>query len=158
LHGPARGFGGDTELVAHFAIAALAAVVEAEALLDREPGPGVEHIEEAGHQGVLLAAQHQLLGAGLHVGDEVDELRAVVVADGTVERRRRGEPVEASVLVVELVAVAGYRPQRGAQAGGAVTGEADQARLLVEGPADRLADPERGIGRELEALAPVELV
>ena len=42
--------------------------------------------------------------------------------------------------------------------GRAVAGEADEARLLVEGPADGLADPEGGVGGELEALAPVELV
>ncbi len=48
--------------------------------------------------------------------------------------------------------------QGGPEAGRAVAGEADQAGLLVEGPADGLADPEGGVGGELEALAPVELV
>ena len=48
--------------------------------------------------------------------------------------------------------------QGGPQAGRAVAGEADEAGLLVEGPADGLADPEGGVGGELEALAPVELV
>ena len=62
------------------------------------------------------------------------------------------------MLVVELVAVAGHLAQRGAQAGRAVAGQADEAGLLVERPADGLADPERGVGGELEALAPVELV
>ena len=86
------------------------------------------------------------------------ELAAVVVADGAVERGGGGEPVEAGVLVVELVTVARDLAQRGAEAGRAVAGEADEAGLLVEGPADGLADPERGVGGELEALAPVELV
>ena len=40
LHQPAGGLGGDAELLADLAVAALAAVVEAEALLDREAGPG----------------------------------------------------------------------------------------------------------------------
>ena len=62
------------------------------------------------------------------------------------------------MLVVELVAVAGHLAQGGPEAGRAVAGEADEAGLLVEGPADGLADPERGVGGELEALAPVELV
>jgi hypothetical protein len=66
--------------------------------------------------------------------------------------------VQAGVLVVELVAVAGGLAQRGAEAGRTVAGEADEAGLLVERPADGLADPEGGVGRELEALAPVELV
>ena len=62
------------------------------------------------------------------------------------------------MLVVELVAVARHLSKRGAEAGRPVTGQADEARLLVERPADRLADPERGVRGELEALAPVELV
>src|SRR5205085_3402852 len=69
-----------------------------------------------------------------------------------------GEPVEAGVLVVQLVAVTRDLAEGGAEAGRAVAGEADQRRLLVEGPADGLADPEGGVGGELEALAPVELV
>ena len=43
LHQAAGGLGGDAELLADLAVAALAAVVEAEALLDGVPGPGVEH-------------------------------------------------------------------------------------------------------------------
>src|SRR3546814_3987586 len=42
--------------------------------------------------------------------------------------------------------------------GGAVTGQADEGGLLVERTPDGLADPERGVRGELEALAPVELV
>ena len=66
--------------------------------------------------------------------------------------------MEASVLVVELVAVARDLTKGGAEARGPVTGQTDEARLLVEGSADRLADPERRVGGELEAPAPVELV
>src|SRR3954454_2712075 len=62
------------------------------------------------------------------------------------------------MLVIELVAVAGHRPQRGAKAGGTIPGKAHEARLLVERPADGLTDPEGGVRGELEALAPVELV
>ena len=66
--------------------------------------------------------------------------------------------MQVGVLVVELVGVAGDLAQCGAQCGGAVAGQAHQARLLVERPTDGLADPEGGVGGELEALAPVELV
>ena len=59
---------------------------------------------------------------------------------------------------VERLGLAAGLAQRRAQAGRPVAGDADQAALLVEGPADGLADPERGVGRELEAAAPVELV
>ena len=62
------------------------------------------------------------------------------------------------MLGVERLAVAGGLAQRGAEAGRAVAGDADEAGLLVERPADGLADPERGVGGELEAPAPVELV
>ena len=99
-----------------------------------------------------------VLGTGLGVADEVHQLAAVVVADRSVERRRGGEPVQLGVLAVELLALGAGGPERGPEAGGAVTGEADEARLLVEGAADGLADPEGGVGGELEALAPVELV
>src|SRR6476659_1379003 len=66
--------------------------------------------------------------------------------------------MEEGVLVVELVTVARDGPQGGTQGGRTVAGEADQAGLLVEGTPDGLPDPEGGVGGELEALAPVELV
>ena len=69
-----------------------------------------------------------------------------------------GQAVQFGVGLVERLAVAGGLAQRGPQARRAVAGDADQARLLVEGPPDRLADPERRVGGELEAAPPVELV
>ena len=62
------------------------------------------------------------------------------------------------MFFVEFVAVAGDLAEGGTKAGGAVTGKTDKAGLLVEGTADCLADPEGGIGGELETLTPVELV
>src|SRR5262245_20882469 len=105
LHEAAGGLRGDAELVADLAVAALAAVVEAETLLDGVTRPGVEYVEEAGDEVVLLPCQQHVLGAGLHIGDEVDELGPVVVADGAVEGGGGGETVEAGMLFVELVAV-----------------------------------------------------
>ena len=154
----AGGFGGDAELFADFAIAALLAVDEPEAPLDRVAGAGVEGAEQLVEHGSLGLGDHGLLGADRVARDEVAECAVAVVADRPVERHRRRKTVEAGVLVVELVAVAGHLPERGAETRRTVTGQADEAGLLVEGPTDRLADPERGIGGELEAPAPVELV
>src|SRR5690606_31031484 len=158
LHEAARGLGGDAELLTHLAVAALAAVAQAEALLDGVASPMVEHAEQIGDHLLLGAFDDELLGPRVGVGEQVDELVAVAVADGEVERRGRGEPVEAGVLVVELVAVARHLAEGGTQARRPVAGQAHQAGLLVERPADGLADPEGGVGGELEALAPVELV
>ena len=66
--------------------------------------------------------------------------------------------MQLSVRLVERLTVARCLAQGGPQARRAVAGDPDQAGLLVERPADGLADPERGIGRELEATPPVELV
>ena len=104
-------------------------------------------------------ARTTLLGTGLGVADEVHQL-------GCRRRRRpvrssevgRGEPVQLGGLGVELLALGAGGAEGGPEAGRAVAGEADEAGLLVEGPADGLADPEGGVGGELEALAPVELV
>ncbi len=41
---------------------------------------------------------------------------------------------------------------------GDVHGQADRAPGVLEAPLDRLADPQRGVGGEAEALAPVELL
>ena len=97
-------------------------------------------------------------GVPWSLGMRSTERGVAVVADGAVERHRRGQPVQPGVLDVELFAVARGLAQRGAQAGRTVARQADEAGLLVEGPADGLADPERGVGGELEAAAPVELV
>ncbi len=70
----------------------------------------------------------------------------------------RGEAVQFGVVLVERLAVARRLAQRSTKAGRAVAGDADEAGLLVEGTADGLADPEGGVGGELEATAPVELV
>src|SRR4051812_33926362 len=66
--------------------------------------------------------------------------------------------MELGVAEVEGLAIAAGLAQRSAEAGRAVAGNADQARLLVEGTANGLADPERCVGGELEATTPVELV
>src|SRR5436189_6410576 len=84
LHEAPGGFRGDTELVAHLAVAALTAVVDAEPLLDGIASTRLEHVEKAGHQTVLLAVEEDVLRARLRVTDQVDQLGTVVVTDGTV--------------------------------------------------------------------------
>ena len=57
LDEPAGGLGGDAELLADLAVAALATVGEAEALLDGVAGPGVEHVEQVADQRLLLVVR-----------------------------------------------------------------------------------------------------
>src|SRR5262249_31562324 len=61
-------------------------------------------------------------------------------------------------LGIELLTLTSRLAQRGPQAGRAVAGQPYETGLLVEGPADGLADPEGCVRGELEASAPVELV
>ena len=140
-------------LLADLAEALALAVEEAEAGLDGVAGPGVERAEQLVEQIAVDHRHHVVLGRAVAVGHQVAERGVAVVADRLVERHRRGQAVQLGVGLVERLAVAGGLAQRGAQAGRAVAGDADEAGLLVERPADRLADPERGVGRELEATA-----
>jgi hypothetical protein len=157
-HEPAGGLGRDAQLLADLAEALALPVDEPEAGLDGEAGPRLEGAEQLVEQIALDDGHHVVLGGGVTVGHQVAERGVTVVTDGLVEAHRRGQPVELGVLLVERLAVARGLPQSGAQARRAVTGDADQARLLVERPADGLADPEGRVGRELEPPAPVELV
>ena len=157
-HQAAGGFGGDAELLADFAEALALAVDETEAGLDREAGPRVERAEEFVEQFAVDHRHHVVFGRAVTVGHQVAERGVAVVADRLVEADRRGESVQFGVRLVEGLAVAGGLTQRSAEAGRAVARDADEAGLLVERTTDGLADPERGVGGELEATAPVELV
>ena len=154
----AGGLGGDTELLADLAEALALAVLEAEAGLHGEAGAGLQRVEQLVEQIALDEGHHVVLGGAVAIGHEVAERGVAVVADGLVEADRRGEAVQFGVGLVERLTVAGGLAQRSAEAGGAIAGDADEARLLVQRAADGLADPERGVGGELEAAAPVELV
>ncbi len=92
------------------------------------------------------------------VGHQVAEGGIAVVADGLVEADRGGQAVQLGVVLVERLTVTRRLAQGGAEAGRTITRDADEAGLLVERPADGLTDPERGVGGELEATTPVELV
>jgi hypothetical protein len=100
---------------------------------------------------------HGVLGGAVAVGHEVAEGGVAVVADGLVEVTgvvRRCS----SALPTSRVSPSPW-PDAGQRAGWpSGRRDADEAGLLVERTADGLADPEGGVGGELEATAPVELV
>src|SRR4051794_16381397 len=114
-------------------------------------------------------------GLGALVGDELAELRLLLVADRLLEADRglRGALDRVDLLGVDpgdlgdLVG-GGLAPQlRDQLALGAadlvellddVDGDADGARLVGQRAGDGLADPPRRVGGELEALAVVELL
>ena len=136
----------------------------------------VEHRQHLGH----LAGQ-QRGGRGVERGgrvavlDEVAELGVAVVTHGLVERdrvdrvaehfddllerqlglgRQLGQRRRAAERAFELGA---QLEQRGEHVAG-VHGQPDDARRVGDAALDRLADPPGRVRRELEALAPVELV
>ena len=152
-------FGGDAELRTDLAIAALLAVDEAEPALDGV-SRRVSSVPRQPLSSMAPSACAMTAASGpiVSLGTRSPSVLVTVVADRPIERHRRAEAVQSSVLVVELVAVAGHLTERGVEAGRPITRQAHEAGLLIECPPDGLADPERRVGGELEASAPVELV
>src|SRR6059058_5968298 len=134
---------------------------------------------------VLEGLAQRLLGEDLRgplvrrlralVGDELAELRLLLVADRLLERDRRlrGALDRVDLLRIDpgdvgdllrggLAAELGDELALGApdlvELLDDVDRDADGARLVGQRPRDRLADPPRRVGRELEALAVVELL
>src|SRR3954465_9571407 len=109
------------------------------------------------------------------VGDELAELRLLLVADRLLQRDRRlrgaldrldllrldprdlGDLVGGG-LAPELADELALGPADLVELLDDVHRDADRARLVGERTRDRLADPPRGVRRELEALAVVELL
>src|SRR6185436_15770630 len=91
------------------------------------------------------------------VGDELAELRFLLVADRLLQRdgRLRGA---LDRLAPELGDELALRPADLVELLDDVHGDADRAGLVGQRTRDRLADPPGGVGRELEALAVVELL
>src|SRR6266545_4730105 len=159
-------------------------LVEGARMLPVQPVAELEHLALAARERAEDLPQRLLAERGLGllvgkrqvlVGDEVAELRLVLVADGLLERDRC---LRAAADVLDLVGgeveiTADFRrgglasELRAELALGAhdlvelldhVDGHADRAGLVRERTRDRLADPPRGVGRELEAFAVVELL
>src|SRR4051812_31643690 len=112
---------------------------------------------------------------GALVGDELAELRLLLVADRLLERDRglRGALDRVDLLRIDprdvgdllgggLAAELGDELALGTpdlvELLDDVNRDADRARLVGQGAGDRLADPPGGVGRELEALAVIELL
>src|SRR5258708_3282411 len=149
---------------------------EAVAQLEHAPLPVGEVLERLAQR--LL--REDLGGAlvrrlGALVGDELAELGLLLVTDGLLERDRS---LRRALDRVDLLRIdAGdlgdlLRRRLAAQLGDElalgttdlvellddVDGDADRARLVGQRAGDRLTDPPRGVRRELEALAVVELL
>src|SRR5215213_8309481 len=159
-------------------------LVERARVLSAEAVAELEHAALAVRQ-VLQRLAQRLLGEDLGgplvrrlgplVGDELAELGLLLVADRLLERDRRLRGALDRVHLLGLDAGdlgdllrGGLAAELGDElALGAadlvellddVDGDADRARLVGQRAGDRLADPPRGVGRELEALAVVELL
>src|SRR5215217_3382071 len=159
-------------------------LVERARVLAAEAVAQLEHAALAVGQ-VLQRLAQRLLGEDLGgalvrrlralVGDELAELRLLLVADRLLERDRRlgGALDRVDLLRIDPRDV-GDLLRRGLAAqlrdelalGTAdlvellhdVDRDADRARLVCERTRDRLPDPPGGVGRELEALAVIELL
>src|SRR4029079_8531526 len=150
--------------------------VEPEAELEDAPLPLGKRVEGLAH---ALAAK-RLFGlveriGSLAVREEIAELALVVRADRLVQRDRRVGRAERLVDVLErhasclgelclrrLTTEIPLEPARGARqlllSLDDVHGHADRPRVVRDGALHRLADPPRGVRRELEAAPPVELL
>src|SRR6266566_1409478 len=150
--------------------------LEAEAKLEDPALPLGQSVERAADS--LLA--QRLLGlveriGGLAVGEEIAELALVVRADRLVQRDRRLGGAQRLVDVLQrqprrlgelllrrLASQLDLEPARRAAqlllALDDVHGHADRAGVVGDGTLHRLTDPPGGVGRELVAAPPVELL
>src|SRR5690349_23303848 len=159
-------------------------LVECAGMLAAEAVAQLEHAALAVGE-VLQRLAQRLLGEDLRgalvrrlgplVGDELAELGLLLVADRLLERHRR---LRRALDRVDLLRIdrrdlgdllrrglaAELRDQLALRAADLVEllhdvdRDADRARLVGERAGDRLPDPPRRVGRELEALAVVELL
>src|SRR6266540_4383180 len=159
-------------------------LVEGPRVLAVEPVPELEHLPLPAREGAEDLAQRLLAHGGLGllvrqrevlVGDEVAELRLVLVTDRFFERDRclrtpadvldlvtREIEVAADLdggrLPAELRAELALRPNDLVQLLDDVDGHADRPRLVRERARNCLPDPPGRVRRELEPLAVVELL
>src|SRR4051794_37852625 len=135
-------------------------------------GQSRERLNQRPYAGIVVG---DLLRQRSTVGEEVPELRFVLIADRLLERDGRLRAAHDLLHLVErqvdvecdlegqrLPAELGLQPALRAhdlvQLLDDVHRHPDRARLVGERPPHRLADPPGRVRRELEALAPVELL
>src|SRR5262245_1314579 len=167
----ADAFPRDLEDVSDFFQRVAVAVAQAVPQLDDLPlavTEGLEHLVDAVSQHLLRRAGSRALGGA--VGKEVAKVAVLTVADG---------PIETDRITAHRQNAAGFIDRRSRLAGGFferrlaaellqqlprdvahaahrldhVDRNANGAALVGDGPRDRLANPPRGIGAELEAAA-----
>src|SRR4029453_8782460 len=149
---------------------------DSEAQLDDPALPLRQRRDRLAHLASAQGVDRLLLGTvGVHVVEEVAELSILLRADGPVQRDVRLDGVERLLYVHELelgllgqllarrlATELGLEPRLRARELDAplvhVRRNADRRRLVRDRALARLANPPGGVGRELEALPPVELL
>ena len=151
------------------------APVEAEAQLENLSFALVERFEEMGDLGPQHGRERCRFDVDVGVADEAAELGRGVAANGGVETGRDGGDVantahhrDRDADVVGDFVIGRMPAERGREftlgprdlrpAVGDVDRHSDRGRAVGDAALDRLADPPRGVRRELEALASVELL
>jgi hypothetical protein len=149
---------GDAEIIANLAEAALFAVDQTEASGDRIAGPFIKRTKQLTQQTVAVGLDKGILGRDLIGSNQVNQGGVAVIANGTVKGDRAGDALQIGVFVIKIGTNRRGLAQRSTQAGRTIARQANEAGLLIKRPADGLTNPEGGIGGELEASTPVELV
>src|SRR4051794_6764147 len=173
---------GDVELLADLLERACAPVLEAEPQLEDTTLAAGQRVED-GFDLLLQQLVRRRLGRGERpaILDEVAEVGVLLLADRRLERDRLLRDLDDLADLLggdhDLLAL-GHRlgdlldrrlaaellEQLAGDADEPVDGldhvdrDPDRPGLVRDGPRDRLADPPRGVGRELEALLEVELL
>src|SRR6185503_5901742 len=173
---------GQTELAPDLLERPLTSVIEAEAEPDHPLLPAIEAVEDAFHLlPELLTRGSVERRDGVRVLDQRTELRVAVVADRRLERDRHPTPAlrlfdafrcdrparilrklvrdfDGRWLAPELDRELASRPRHALHRLDHVHRHADRPRLVRDRPLECLSDPPGGVGRELEAALPFELV
>jgi hypothetical protein len=149
---------GDAEIIANLAEAALFAIDQTEASGDRIAGPFIKRTKQLTQQTVAVGLHKGILGRDLIGSNQVNQGGVAVIANGTVKGDRAGDALQIGVFVIKIGTNRRGLAQRSTQAGRTIARQANEAGLLIKRPADGLTNPEGGIGGELEASTPVELV
>jgi hypothetical protein len=158
LHETTSSLSGDAKVVADLTEAALFAIDQPEASSDRVAGPFIERTKQLAQQTVSVGLHEGILGRDLIGSNQVNQRGVAVIANRAVKGDRAGDALQIGVFVIKIGTNRCGLAERGTQTGRTITRQANEAGLLIKSTADGLANPEGGIGGELEASTPVELV